>query len=219
MGVTAPKSRAGAGPGRGFTVALAVLERTHGDGFVERFPVAASVVRSGIAAVVSAVLVVTLLSPTERAEAAEWAFGADPAETLPAPPSTPAPPVVPTIPKGGDFSIDSDDLSTAVSTPVATGKGRTSDPLDLSELDLDDLEVLDRSEFETTYELPSGREIAVLSEQSQNVLVDGEWVAIDGVLEREAALREQAKSAALWFEYDDPVPCVASPDASTRNAR
>jgi len=148
--------------------------------------------------VASLALAASLLSPVPAAVAA---VREDPWAMVPTVESTGAAPMVPTIPSG-DFSFDPDDLSQSagLTTPGLSGKARTAPPLDLSDLDLDELEVVDRDEFATAYVLPSGRRVAVLSEFPQNVLVDDEWVPLDGVLERAAG--------GGWSDVEHPLSRV-----------
>lgn len=130
-----------------------------------------------------------------------------PWQLLPAADSTPADPVTPTVPDG-DFTVSADDpsLSVGLTSPGLTGKGRERVPLELADLDLDELTVVEREQFATTYELPNGREMAVLSEYPQNVLQDDEWVAVDGLLERTAD--------GGWADEQHPLAPEFSADAS-----
>lgn len=146
------------------------------------FSVAA--VRASSAVLVSGVLVVTMVAPVQ---AAEQPPVFDPGLVLQAPASTPADEATPTIPEG-DFSVE--DESDAAS-PVGAS-ARVVEPLDLSKVDLGSLEVVDRDEFSTAYELPNGLKLATVGQTPQNVLVDGDWVPVDESLARVAGGWEAA---------------------------
>jgi large repetitive protein len=126
----------------------------------------------------------TLVAPLVPATPALAADGSDVPAPLPVVESTAADPVVPTVP-AGDFSVDEDDLSTAVPVivPESRGKRPSSAQFDPTNVDFDELPVTDRDLYSTTYELPNGNKVLELGEHPQNVMVDGEWVAVDGTLE------------------------------------
>ena len=142
------------------------------------------IVRVGVASVAAFGLVASLLVPTQsaRAEVNPDSWG-----ILPAVDSTPPSPVTPSIPEG-DFAFDPEDLSTSagLSESALTGKGRAPSPLDLDDLDVESLPVLERDEFTTTYDVPGPGpgELISVNEYPQNVLVDGDWVAANGRLDR-----------------------------------
>jgi len=96
-------------------------------------------------------------------------FDADVA--LPVVESTAAGPVTPSVPEG-DFSLDR--VPIAVEMPSRSFMRPLR--VDLEKVDLDDLEVVDRDRFSTTYDGPLGTSIVVLGEIPQNVEIDGEWV-------------------------------------------
>lgn len=136
-------------------------------------------------AIVAVVAAFTLVSTVVTATPA---LAAQVAEVpLPAPEvqSTAADPVAPTVPEG-DFSVDETDLSTVVPAVVPTSRGKMpwSAKFDPSRTTLDDLPVTDRDLYSTTYELPNGSQVVELGEVPQNVIVDGDWVDVDGTLER-----------------------------------
>jgi hypothetical protein len=126
----------------------------------------------------------TLVAPLVPATPALAADGSDVPAPLPVVESTAADPVLPTIP-AGDFSVDAGDLSTVVPVvvPELRGKRPSSAQFDPSKVDFDELPVTDRELYSTTYQLPNGNKVLELGEHPQNVMVDGEWVAVDGALE------------------------------------
>ncbi|MEN9620096.1 MAG: hypothetical protein RL499_289, partial [Actinomycetota bacterium] len=101
---------------------------------------------------------------------------------LPALESTPAEEVTPTIPKG-DFSLDR--APEALEVPFRSFNRPTV--LDLEKIDLENLDVLARDQFTTTFEGPRGTSIVSIGEVPQNVEVDGEWMPIDETLEKTAS--------------------------------
>jgi hypothetical protein len=172
---------------------------------------AAALVRSVVAAVASAALVVTMVVPAEGAELAA------PPVVLPAVDSTAAEPVAPTVPDG-DFSLVDGDLSVGdLGAAAVPGKSAAPSVLDLGKLDVHDLQVLDRDQFSTTYDIPGAHQVAVLSEYPQNVQVDGVWVPANNLVaqnpdgwsvERHALTPEFSSSA------DGEVLTVSSDDVS-----
>lgn len=125
-----------------------------------------------------------LVAPLVPATPALAVGVADIPAPLPVVESTAADPVLPTIP-AGDFSVDEDDLSTVVPVvvPESRGKRPSAAQFDPSKVDFDELPVTDRDLYSTTYELPNGSKVLELGEHPQNVMVDGEWVAVDDTLE------------------------------------
>lgn len=136
-------------------------------------------VRSCLAVVVSLVLVVTLVTP---ASAGEESAQADPdlSVVLPAPESTPAEVPAPQLPSG-DFSTG--EVSRGPKLFRVATKVRM-EPLDLSKLDIESLQVVSRDEFSTVYSLGDGRRLAALSDAPSNVRSEGSWVPIDTRMER-----------------------------------
>lgn len=153
--------------------------------------------------VASAGLVASLVTPVQAAEAAVSSF--DPSRVLPPVESTGPVPVTPTVPEG-DFSVDLDDPSSSVNlgaSSLAEKDRRVT--LTLSDVDLTEVEVVERDEFATYYELPDGRMGAALTDYPQNALVDGEWVAVDRTLET---------SADGWANVEHPLSPEFSGDGS-----
>jgi hypothetical protein len=172
---------------------------------------AAAVVRSVVAAVASAALVVTMVVPAEGAELA------DPPSVLPAVDSTAAEPGVPTVPEG-DFSLVDGDLSVGdLAAPAPPGKRSAPPVLDLSKLDVHELPVLDREQFSTTYDGPGPHEVAVLSEYPQNVLVDGAWVPANDLVAQDAdgwSVERHALTPEFSSSAGGEVLTVSNEDAS-----
>lgn len=132
--------------------------------------------------IASAGLVVSIVTPTDVAHAAPSSF--DPAKVLPPVESTAAAAVAPTVPEG-DFAVDADDPSSSVNLGASAGvTKRRHSSLTLADIDLTEVEVVQREEFATYYELPDGRMGAALTDFPQNAQVDGEWVAVDRTIER-----------------------------------
>lgn len=140
-------------------------------------PLVVAAVRSSIAVLASTVLVATMAAPVAAAEVEN---PVDLSKVLPAPASTPAQALDPQVPVG-DFAVDE-----TSSTAKLVGVPRTAkpEPLDLSGLDLDSLEVVSRDEFSTVYELPNGLKLAAVGQSPLNVEVDGDWVPVDEKLDR-----------------------------------
>jgi RHS repeat-associated protein len=133
--------------------------------------------RSVVAAVASLTLVVTMVVPAEGAELE------DPPTVVAAPDSTPAEPGVPSVPVG-DFSVDADDLSTVQGSYSVAVKRMSQPRFALGKYDMDELPVVDATEFTSTFELPNGSLVMQVSEFPINVEVDGEWVGIETRLDR-----------------------------------
>jgi len=151
--------------------------------------------RASIAAICSGVLVVTVVSPVAAEEPP-----ADLAAVLPLVASTPAEPEMPSVP-AGDFVVE----EAPVEQKPSVKSGGTRAELDLSEVDLDDLEVAERDEFTTTYEMPDGTKLAVLGQTPQNVEVDGEWVPVDTHMDRvtEIGYALAGESIPRWLEAEE----------------
>lgn len=133
----------------------------------------APVARLSIAAVTSALLVVTVLTPV-----AASAAPVDPGLVLPATDSTPAEAVTPTIP-AGDFGRDIAQPSALSTEAVISQLKRRPADVPLSSLDLRSLPVTARNEFSTTYDGPGSKTIVALGYAPLNVKVDGKWVEIE----------------------------------------
>lgn len=136
--------------------------------------------RVGLGMVASLALVASIVSPIQVQAAPLSAE----AIVLPAPESTPADARIPSVPEG-DFSVNIDDLSTVVELPALEAKGKrfSAATFSLTKLDLDELTVLDRDEYTTTFDLPGGSEMVEVTEHPQNVRVGGEWVSVDTAIE------------------------------------
>ena len=143
----------------------------------------ATALRSSVAVIASAVLVVTVVTPVHAEEVPP-----PPVDVLAAPASTPAEPLKPQVPTG-EFSVEA---PAEAAQPVGAS-ARVAKPIDFANLDLASLSVLERDEFTTTYELPNGLRLAAVSEVPLNVRVDGEWVPADDKLARVVGGWEAAK--------------------------
>jgi hypothetical protein len=142
--------------------------------------VQATVSRVGIAMVASAALVLGFVTPTYAEEvvtASDAPFELAPIEESPAV-------VVPAT----EFPVgEFDQVAVAPSDPRW---GKTMFPdlevpeqVDVEDLDLSELEVVERDEFTTTYEVDDGTFIASSSPTPQNAEVGGEWVPVTTELE------------------------------------
>ena len=149
--------------------------------------------RATVAAFLSGVLVVTLISPVAAAE-----HGSDPGGILPAPESTAAEAETPTIPEG---SFTPEPVTQNLIRQKSAADPR---PIDLENLDLDSLPVLERDEFTTAYDLPGSRQVAVLGDTPLNVEIGGEWVPVDETL---------AGAGGGWVNEEHPL----APEFSRRS--
>ena len=127
--------------------------------------------RLSVAIVAIAALTVSLLTPTEAA-LAEPTPVADVPFVVPAPPVAPAP-VMPesTIPEGTFSASDGIVLEEQESGP----KNGPYEPIDVSDVDFDDLEIVEQTEFSNVYAVDDGLKVAELSPIPLNSEVGGEW--------------------------------------------
>ncbi len=150
-----------------------------------------AVSRLGIAMVASAGLVFGLVVPAEAVAVEDPMFE----PSLVAPVESPPVAVVPSVIPAGDFSslsgeTDSSSGGAGYFTEASIGVTRQFGSLDkagpVEALDLDDAEVVERSEFETVYANPAGGGTLVSSLTPVNAEdASGEWVPIDTHLSRE----------------------------------
>ena len=173
----------------------------------------ASFVRAALAAFVSAVLVVTVVTPVE---AAPLPF--DPSVVLSATDSTPAEVATPTIP-AGDFAADIARRPVLSAEAVLSQLKRRPADVPLSSLDLDALPVTARNEFSTTYDGPGSKEIVELGYAPLNVKVDGKWVQIEtGMSQNVSGWVEKAHPLSPQFSRTAGGEVVTmTSDGSTRD--
>lgn len=133
-----------------------------------------------IAGMASVALTLGLLSPVQ-AQPQQAAAVPDVPFEVPAPPDAPDVDAPTSEIPAGDFR-ESDGIIVA-DAPRGPKIGPQAG-VDLSEVDLDELEVLEQDEFSTTYEAEDGSEILALAPFPVSAEVDGEWLPIDNGLHR-----------------------------------